>query len=97
MKSKNHEERDKKLAVYKLVKTRDGNIIIRRESGSKRFAVLIGATGKLLRHEEIDNIFVAIRFAEKLRAVRYVPGTFEVALEAAKEILAGDVNEVGNA
>ena len=74
------------LALYKLVKTTQDNIIIRRD-GTNQIAVLLHNNHTLLKKNQIENIGLCIKLSHKIRPSRYIAGTFQRAVEAAKLLL----------
>lgn len=78
--------KDTNPALYKLIKTTNHNVIIRKD-GTKKIAVLLGSSYKVLTKDEIENRGLCIKISTKMRPTKYVAGTFKMAIEAAKEVL----------
>lgn len=74
------------VTLYKLIKTTKNNVIIRKE-GTKKIALLKGATQKLLRKDEIEDYGYCLKLSYKLFASKHVAGNFGAAIQAAKELL----------
>ena len=72
--------------MYKLVKTTNNNIIIRKD-GTKKIAVLRGSDGELVTDEHIENRGLCLKLSEKMRSNKYVAGSFTSAVEAARGLL----------
>ena len=81
-------------AIYKLVKTTKGNVIIRKD-GTKEVAVLRGVDQKLLTKQQVENKGLCLKLSEKLLASKYVVGTFDMACEDAIELLSNEMPSAG--
>ena len=74
------------IPMYRLIKTTNNNVIIRRDETNK-IALLVGRTNKVLGDRGIDNHGYCLKLSFEMKATKYVAGSFQRAVEQARQLI----------